>query len=224
VHLVVLVATSHTGDITNTATVASTTTDPDPADNSATAITTDDPAAVDLSLKKTADAKKAEVGDVVEYTIVVSNAGPVDATGVQVKDALPDGLDFVSAHADEGSYHASTGIWDVGDLAANHDATLTLKARITDTADATETNAVSVAGLDQSDPTPANDEDSVGVDVEGLNIVKDTDPITQGNQDQLAYTGFDFELASEVFLLLLALGIAMLLVGRRVERRGRSAS
>lgn len=173
------------------------------------------PGGVDLSLTKDADLDVVSIGDVVSYTIVVANAGPADATGVEVKDELPDGLEFVSAHADRGAYDEATAIWSVGDLLAGDDATLVLKVRVTDGASSSITNQASVLGLDQTDPTPANEEASAGVQVlaEQIEVL--------GPSDGLAFTGFDVELAAEITLGLLLLGAMLVVLGRRLERRAR---
>lgn len=52
---------------------------------------------VDISLIKTADRRIVYLGDVIQYTVNVSNAGPDSATNVVLRDILPDGLSFVSS-------------------------------------------------------------------------------------------------------------------------------
>ncbi|MDG4556634.1 MAG: DUF11 domain-containing protein, partial [Candidatus Contendobacter sp.] len=66
--------------LSNTATLSSTTTDPDPGNNSATATTTVANSA-DLAITKTDGVANATPGGSVTYTIVASNAGP---------DGVPD--------------------------------------------------------------------------------------------------------------------------------------
>jgi uncharacterized repeat protein (TIGR01451 family)/fimbrial isopeptide formation D2 family protein len=84
------------GVLTNTASVTSPTTDPDPDNN-----TDHDPVPVttsaDLSIAKTHDASSVRVGDHLEFTLQVTNAGPSTARGVSVSDDLPAGLEYVSA-------------------------------------------------------------------------------------------------------------------------------
>ena len=75
-------------------------------------------------------------------------------------------------------------------------------------------NSASVVGLDQTDPTPANDVASATVEV--LGAIPILDPFEEG--EELAYTGFNFGLALRIVLLLLFMGIAMLATGRRLER------
>ena len=75
----------------NTASVSSLTPDPDPDNNSDTARIPVDTAA-DLSLTKTALPPLVTAGELLTYTITVSNAGPSAAQDVLVRDDLPAAL------------------------------------------------------------------------------------------------------------------------------------
>lgn len=88
------------------------------------------PNQADVKVIKTADKQTANNGEVVTYSIVVSNDGPKNATGVEVVDLLPAGLDFQYAAVSQGSYNHLTGIWTVGNLSSGMSATLTLKAKV----------------------------------------------------------------------------------------------
>ena len=57
-----------------------------------------------ISSTKTADKTFAEPGDIITYTIVVSNAGNVDANNAVITDAIPTGTTFVA-----GSVTGATG-------------------------------------------------------------------------------------------------------------------
>ncbi len=83
------------GSYTNTATVSSPTTDDDPANDTDTD-TIDVALLANLAITKT-HAGAAHVGDPLEFTLGVSNAGPSTASDVTVTDTLPDGLTYVSA-------------------------------------------------------------------------------------------------------------------------------
>jgi uncharacterized repeat protein (TIGR01451 family) len=85
--------------IDNTASVTGTTTDPAPANNTASASTPVTAAAADVGITKTGPAS-AVPGTSLVYTISVSNAGPSVATGVNVSDITPTGLTFVSNTGD----------------------------------------------------------------------------------------------------------------------------
>ena len=92
---VVVTAPAQATSLSNIASVAATTADPDPTNNSSTADTTVT-ASADLSIVKTGPATVA-AGQLVSYQLVVANAGPSDAAGLSVADTLPAGVTFVSA-------------------------------------------------------------------------------------------------------------------------------
>ncbi len=131
----------------------------------------DDPNAdkADLSITKTNDKapKKAEVGDIIEYTIVAKNNGP-KSTKMYVWDTLPDNLEFVSVDDDingwfgfmdpyDCSYKKSerkikcdgSKIFDKGDL-----VTITVKAKVKNTKRYKTTN---IAGVQSSNSPKVGD-------------------------------------------------------------------
>src|SRR5215216_5385154 len=86
----------------------------------------------DLSLTMTVSNTTPNKADTVIFTITVSNAGPNVATGVSVKNLLPNGLTYVS-DSSNGTYNGGTGIWLVGAVAAGGSATLTIITNATET-------------------------------------------------------------------------------------------
>ena len=72
-------------------------------------------------------------GELVTYSIVVTNRGPANATGVTVTDSLPAGASYDSATTSQGSYVGSFGVvtFNLGSLAAGAGAQLTVVARAT---------------------------------------------------------------------------------------------
>ncbi|MDT4896592.1 MAG: large repetitive protein [Acidobacteriota bacterium] len=150
-------ATSSTiTQVTNTASIqTSDQFDPNTANNS-------DSAAVralnaDLSLTKDVDNATPNVNDTIVFTIALSNGGPDDAPNVQVADQLPSGLAFVSYTATAGTtYDETSGVWDVGTLAASTTATLTITATVQSTGNFTNTAEVTQSGVFDKDSTPNN--------------------------------------------------------------------
>jgi uncharacterized repeat protein (TIGR01451 family) len=107
----------------------------------------------DLQVTKIARPRQAVVGQLVTFTIVVSNVGPDAATNVVLTDQLPAGLRFVSAQASQGNYDSTTGAWTIGTLDSAASATLRITVRVRDAG--TIRNTVQVTS-DLFDPNLAN--------------------------------------------------------------------
>lgn len=136
----------------------------------------------DLSITIRPDDIYPAVGDEIVYTITVKNDGPLDATGVQARDALPFGLEYVSSSVTAGTFDALTGIWNIGDLANDASATLTLRVRVT--IEARIENIAFIIFSDQPDPdsvpaTGTRDED----DEASALIIVGGAPIVAGEAD-----------------------------------------
>src|SRR5207245_1893967 len=86
--------------------------DPNSANNSASA--TETPQQADLALTKTVNNAAPNVGDTITFTVTVTDNGPNNASNVEINDALPAGLSFVSATPSQGTYSNGTGVWTVG--------------------------------------------------------------------------------------------------------------
>ena len=69
-----------------------------------------------LVLDNDADKENIYLGDLVTWIITVQNFGPDISKNTQVRDELPDGLEYVSHTLTVGSFNPKTGIWDIGDL------------------------------------------------------------------------------------------------------------
>ena len=145
--------------------------DGNPADNTDT--DTDSlNAAPDYGITKDDGISSAQPGDSITYTIVVSNNGDQDGTGVTVSDTFPANV-LENVVADNGGVvDAVNGTisWSLGDLAAGASVTLTVTADVIDPAEAGVddfTNSASVGddGNNGSDATP------------GDNAVSDTDTL-----------------------------------------------
>jgi uncharacterized repeat protein (TIGR01451 family) len=173
--------------LTNVATIAhADQVDPNPANNTASATVA--PQQADLALTKTADRPTASVGDMVTFTVTLSNNGPGTATSVQVFDPLPVGLTFVSATPSQGTYGSVSGQWTVGTVAAGSTQTLVLVAQVA-TPDPV-TNIATIASADQVDPNPANNTASATVapQLADLALTKAVDNPTASVGDTVTFT------------------------------------
>ena len=83
---------------------------------------------VDLSINKTSNVTgEMDVTGEVEFTILVHNAGPSNATGVYVSEILSPYLKLISCNASVGSYDGFT--WTIGDLANGSTVKLVIVAQ-----------------------------------------------------------------------------------------------
>ena len=132
------------------------------------------PPVVDLELNKSVDNSHPPFGSSIAFTLSLENKSAFndDATGVEVTDVLPAGLDFVSASGD-GSYDQAAGVWTVGNVAANAGAkTLTINAQVNTTGSVQNFAQVSACDQYDIDSTPDNgdadedDDDTASVSVD----------------------------------------------------------
>ena len=84
----------------------------------------------DISLVKLVSDAEPNIGDIITFTIEVSNAGPSDATGVAVEDVVPNGFTGITAISDGGSAAGSTVTWSDLSIAAGATETLTFDVEV----------------------------------------------------------------------------------------------
>jgi len=97
----------------------------------------------DLGVVKTVDNATPTVGQQVVFTIVVTNNGPTDATGVVLEDILQGGYTYVSSTSSAGTYNAANGIWTIGTLSDGAAVTLTITATVNSSGSYVNTATVS---------------------------------------------------------------------------------
>lgn len=113
--------------------------------------------------------------DEVIFSVVVKNHGPNVDRNVIVTDVLPTGYAYISHTPSIGtSYTRGSGIWNIGDMAVDATATLTITASIK--AAGTVTNKAIVTG-DNLDNNPDNDID-IATPLAQLALVKTAAPGT----------------------------------------------
>ncbi len=149
--------------VTNTAEInAVDQADPNPFNNLAeAAFTVTEPGSgADLVVSKTAEPDVVAAGEVLTYTITISNNGPATATTVLVSDTLPAGAAFVSVSPGAPDCAESGGVitCTLASLANGEMATVTLL--VTTATTGTLTNTVTVESL-EPDPIPFNNSATV---------------------------------------------------------------
>ena len=83
----------------------------------------------DLGIEIIVDDDTPNIGDIIKYTIIVTNNGPDDANNVTITGIIPSELVVVST---DGSYNATTGTWFINNIAAYVNNTLSLEVNVTD--------------------------------------------------------------------------------------------
>lgn len=143
--------------------------DPDPADDHDTASLS--LASADLHLTAAVDEPAPVAGDPVRFTLTLRNDGPSVATGVAVRDTLVAGLTYQAHAPATPSYDPTTGLWDVGDLAAGAEITLTLDAMVdADRSGQVLTTRPRVVATDLADPDDADNEAQVPLTVQAADL------------------------------------------------------
>jgi uncharacterized repeat protein (TIGR01451 family) len=177
-----------TGVITNRA-IVSNQYDYNQANNTANlSITVTNATDADLSISKYDAPDPVYTGENLTYTLIVKNWGLAAATGVTVTDTLPSGVAFVSANESQGnaSHSAGTVTWNVGSLAKDASANLTILV----TAPATSGNITNEASVSANETDPNGNNNLVNIDTEvipfeaDLSVAKSASPdpvLTSGN-------------------------------------------
>lgn len=131
-------------------------------DDYASAITTPTVPMADLSLVKAVVGGNLSpiFGATITFEITVTNSGPQNATGVQVKDLLPSGYEYVVYSSTAGQYYSTTGIWDVGTIPNGTSESLLIGVKVNTTG--VYQNVAEVYASNQLDPdsTPNNNDSS----------------------------------------------------------------
>jgi len=122
----------------------------------------------DLALSNGEDNTSPSVGATVTFTVTLTNNGPLDDTGIIVTDIVPAGLTYLSSVADQGTYNAATGIWNIGSVANGATATLTLKVTVnTGTATQKITSTAKITHSDQPDGDTSDNISATQVNIAG---------------------------------------------------------
>ncbi|MFI5371632.1 MAG: hypothetical protein ACHQ52_08745, partial [Candidatus Eisenbacteria bacterium] len=144
----------------------------------------------DLSLRISNSDSAPMPGDVETFTVRLNNNGPNSATGVTVRDLLPPGLTYQSSNPSQGTYSSATGIWTVGNLSTDNNASLSLSGQVNaGTIGQSITDTATVVAADQADDVPANNTATNTIVVGGTAVadlavtlgVDDPSPFEGGN-------------------------------------------
>lgn len=133
----------------------------DSSQASATLSVNEDLTDVDIEVLKTVSPTEASIGDLVEFTISVSNLGTTPAQSISIIEELPLGYQYNSHTTTTGLYTIEDSIWFIETLNAGSTETLTLNATVISSNNLT--NTAILVSVDETDNNSGNNEDSATV-------------------------------------------------------------
>ena len=114
----------------------------------------------DVAIRKTVSENKPNYGELITWSIIVSNNGPDKATNVYVEDSLPEGLELVSYTATKGFY--DKGLWVMCCLESGETQHLDIITRVSKTSNLTN---IAVIRADENDSNITNNQGNESIDV-----------------------------------------------------------
>src|SRR5690606_22601654 len=106
-----------------------------------------------LRISKSDSPDPVTAGEVVTYTIAITNDGPSAARFVDVKEQLPAGLSLLNIAASDGGACAGM-LCQFGTVAANGSRTVTVVARVASNVTGVVTNTAAVDSIDNAAGLP----------------------------------------------------------------------
>ncbi len=178
------------GFITNPAEVtAASVPDPHPDDNTDTH-TLEVTEGTDMSIAKRVDTDPVIANGPVQFTLSVTNEGPMTAADVQVTDTLPAGYGGITATSPAGwscSVAGQVVTCDIASMASGQSEDIVIEATVPTVANTVNHQNQANVSTSTTDPVPGNDSDTVtypvSPDIADLSITKSKspDPVAQGS-------------------------------------------
>ena len=126
----------------------------------------------DLFVKKYVNNTAPNFGEIIKWSVVVSNNGPDIATNVRVNDLLDDGLIFVKSSSTKGSYDAKSGIWTIDSLAPETDETLNIYCKVNKIGKILNFVSVNSTQYDWNESNNHDNESVHAVKIADLSVIK----------------------------------------------------
>jgi uncharacterized repeat protein (TIGR01451 family) len=174
--------------ITNSPNIASTVSDPNTANNTATVTTlVASPTQADVSINKTASPNPVNQGTNLTYTLTVYNAGPAIAQSVVVTDTIPAQVTYSSASTTVGTCSYTTATTTVtcnlGNLSVGSTVVVTINVNAVTFSSSTLSTNTATVSASTSDPNLSNNtssftstiQASTAVDISAFNAYSQAD-------------------------------------------------
>lgn len=126
----------------------------------------------DLFVKKYVNNTSPDFGEIIKWSVVVSNNGPDIATNVQVNDLLDDGLIFVKSSSTKGNYDVKLGIWTIDSLAPETDETLNIYCKVNKIGKILNFVSVNSTQYDWNESNNHDNESVNAVKIADLSVIK----------------------------------------------------
>ena len=115
----------------------------------------------DISVTKVVDVLEPSIGEIINFSITVTNEGEIDATSVIISEALPSGYEYLSSVATSGRYDEVSGVWSLPLVSVGDVQILEIEVKVLDIND--YINTASLTSLDQIDSDSDNDSASAQI-------------------------------------------------------------
>ena len=123
----------------------------------------------DLSLVKTVNDLNPTTGDIITFTLTVTNDGPSDATGVSVEDVVPDGYGNITNINNGGTLTGNTITWSGLSIANAANVVLQFDVEVLDSGTNTTTSYYNQAEIIASDNVDFDSDVTESFDVDDDN-------------------------------------------------------
>ena len=142
----------------------------------------------DLFVKKYVNNTSPDFGEIIKWSVVVSNNGPDIATNVQVNDLLDEGLIFVKSSSTKGSYDAKSGIWTIDSLAPETDETLNIYCKVNKIGKILNFVSVNSTQYDWNESNNHDNESVNAVKIADLSVIKSINNSNPNYNDLIKWT------------------------------------
>src|SRR5690606_27638775 len=143
-------------------------------------LTIDSPPVSDISITKVVDQINPLVGDIITFTVTVTNNGATEFTAVTIDEVITSGFTYQSHVASIGNYQPTNGRWIMEDLGANQSATLEVAVQVNPTGNHTNTASIR-SSVPQDDTT--NNTAEVTIELNCLHVFNEFTPNFDGYND-----------------------------------------